>query len=339
MSAVLAVKVFDKKSHKELRRTFREESEVMKQITANPHCVQMLDEFEGPRYCHIVMQRCTTTVPAALLNDVKRNCVVTEQNLAHVFKCMISGVQHLHECGVVHRDIKPSNLLLAHGDSLVQSPVVKVCDFHLAAKLPADGRLTQICGTAPYMAPEMLFEGSYHTEVDLWACGVTAYLMLLGEFPYEFALSDFKPKVSESCGRLVKPWTFAQSPSPPSLGRVRLFCQIRPTFKARSGFAQPSIAAIKLLSSLLVHDPLLRSGCPAALSSDYIQSATKPASASRPSFGPTICAALDATKLEPVPETRVLHGKPIGDDFSTDESTSCGSSEEEVTLSPSWVSL
>jgi len=181
------VKVFDRTSQRGLRRRFRTETELMQHVTAHEHCLLIFDAFEGPQYCHIVMEHCTCTILESYIKSVKGGCVVTEQDLGHAFQCMLSGVQHLHRCGIVHRDIKPDNLLLSKYYSLTQRPVVKVCDLGLSAKLPASGRLTEFCGTEPYMAPEILLrKESYSSQVDLWSAGVTAYALLLGDFPYSF---------------------------------------------------------------------------------------------------------------------------------------------------------
>jgi len=51
--------------------------------------------------------------------------------------------------------------------------------------MPKQGLLTGCCGTAPYKAPEMIDRARGYTEkVDIWSMGVTAYLILFGDFPY-----------------------------------------------------------------------------------------------------------------------------------------------------------
>jgi len=302
----LVVKVLDRKQRSGLRNAFRKETKLLRLITPNQHCVQMLDAFEGPRYCHIVLEQCECTVLEAIIASTKCDCIVTEQHLAHVFKCMLSGVQHLHRCNIVHRDIKPANLLLAQGHDLLQSPLVKVCDLGLAAILPARGGLSEICGTAPYMAPEMLHGKTYHGEVDLWSCGVTAYLLLLGEYPFGHSKSSLKNMEAEFSSD-----GFQWHP--------------RPSFKARTGFAQPALQARKFLSSLLLRDPLLRAGCRSALNSEYIRSFTAPILPSQ--------AAREATKLEPGPETLPVKSM-LEEDDQADKSTVCGSSDDEPPVKP-----
>jgi p90 ribosomal S6 kinase len=302
----LAVKVFDRKSQRGLRREFRNECKLMEMVTPNEHCVAMVDSFENHGFCHIVMEKASCSVQEAFLKSSKSGVVVNEQDLAHIFKCMLLGVQHLHACGVVHRDIKPANLLLVDGDSLSDRPLVKVCDLGLGTKLPSRGGLTEICGTAPYMAPEMLKKQKYHTAVDLWSCGVTAYLMLLGGFPYPCIGNNTK-----------------------QMKATIMEGKVAPTFKAHPSFPQPSDAAVVFLKSLLVRDPGMRSECARALNSKYISTSTQPASLSLPSFGPTLSIAHDTTKDEPAAETP--QQKPLGnvEDLSSDDSTTCGESSEE----------
>jgi len=303
----LAVKVFDRKSQRGLRREFRNEHKLMAMVTPNEHCVAMVDFFENHRFCHIVMEKASCSVQEAFLKSSKNGGVVNEQDLAHIFKCMLLGVQHLHECGIVHRDIKPANLLLADGDSLSNKPVVKVCDLGLATKLPSRGGLTEVCGTAPYMAPEMLKKQKYHTSVDLWSCGVTAYLMLLGGFPYPCNGNNTKQmKASIMEGK------------------------VGPTFKAHPSFPQPSDWAVAFLKSLLTRDPAMRAECASVLNSKYISSSAKPASMSLPSFGKTLSVAHDTTKDEPAAETPLVRDiEENGEDLSSDDSTRCGGSSEE----------
>merc|ERR550514_905811 len=114
------------------------------------------------------MEQCACTVQEAFANS--KDELLSEHDLVGVFRGMLSAIEHLHACRVVHRDVKPGNMLLAEGRNLSGNPVVKLCDFGLAAELrrPAAG-LTDICGTVPYMTPEMLLQGRpYGFGVDIW---------------------------------------------------------------------------------------------------------------------------------------------------------------------------
>jgi serine/threonine protein kinase len=306
----LAVKVFDRTAAKGLRREFRGERNLLSILTPNKYCVQMLDAFESRKFCHIVMEKCGISVQEAACRHTAHE--LNEQDLAHLFRCMLAGVKHLHECGIVHRDLKPSNLLLAQGSSpsLSDRPLIKICDLGLAAKLPARSGLTEICGTAPYMAPEMLLKKkAYHEGVDVWSCGVIAHLMLLGSYPYRDRCHD--PAAVKDAIRLGKPLQ---------------------DFRARKGFAQPSEAAIKFLALLLQRDPELRPDATRALKSQYMQqlSLLPSSPSSMPSFGPTLTLMSTLTRDEPAAETPVVKDLEDSNDDEGSDSTNCGQSGDDT---------
>jgi serine/threonine protein kinase len=325
----LAVKVFDRKSKSGLRRAFRAEVKLMQEVTAHEHCVQMLDAYEGHQYCHIVMELCGCTLLQALLHSVKCECPVSEQDLAHVFKGMLSGVQHLHKCHIVHRDIKPANLLLAHGSDLSNRPLVKVCDLGLAAKLDlaTDGvhGLQGKCGTLPYMAPEILFKDApYFLDVDLWSCGVTAYVVLMGQFPFEYSENTSKQRRAELRNVVLKPWDdvgFALSSTTAEYKVTRW-----PTYQASNGFAQPSAAALKFLRSLLMRNPLTRATARSALCSDYIKLAMLEAPHLQASSDPTPRSTSGTCKSGCIHANLAMMED---DNMTANASTNCGSSDNE----------
>jgi tRNA A-37 threonylcarbamoyl transferase component Bud32 len=96
-----------------------------------------------------------------------------------------TGLQYIHEHGLVHRDIKPSNLLLS-----VQGEL-KILDLGLAllrgdrldsSALTAQG---QVMGTFDYMAPEQ-WESSHEVDIraDLYSLGCTLYTLLTARPPF-----------------------------------------------------------------------------------------------------------------------------------------------------------
>lgn len=97
-------------------------------------------------------------------------------------------VSVVHAAGVVHRDIKPRNIMVA---TVEGSPVPKLTDFGLATRVegadPADERLTREHdrpGTKHYMAPEQCLGMPPTRAADVYALGITAYEMLVGEPPW-----------------------------------------------------------------------------------------------------------------------------------------------------------
>lgn len=68
-----------------------------------------------------------------------------------IFDQIMKGFEVIVKMGYIHRDIKPANIL-------VKNKIHKVADFGFACKADILGRskLTDICGTPLYMAPQLL---------------------------------------------------------------------------------------------------------------------------------------------------------------------------------------
>jgi serine/threonine-protein kinase len=93
-----------------------------------------------------------------------------------VLEGVATGLDAIHERGIVHRDIKPANILLGHDGA------VKVADLGIAAT-PDRTRITTVgtvLGSFSYMAPEQLEEGPVTPAIDVYALATVAYEALSG---------------------------------------------------------------------------------------------------------------------------------------------------------------
>lgn len=89
---------------------------------------------------------------------------------------ILSGLQHLHELGIVHRDIKPANVLLHKG-------VPRLADFGMSRFITPESQTSQVGGTPAFMAPEA-FDGVRSPATDIWSVGVLCQLLLTAELPF-----------------------------------------------------------------------------------------------------------------------------------------------------------
>ncbi|KAK7105675.1 hypothetical protein V1264_017024 [Littorina saxatilis] len=121
------------------------------------------------------------------------------------FRQLIDGVEYLHSKGIAHRDIKPENLLLDENDDL------KIADFGLATIFRYQEKwryLERLCGSAPYLAPEVINNKPYRAEpADLWSCGIVFVAMLGGELPWDAAVLACVEYVNwRECHIEYRPW-------------------------------------------------------------------------------------------------------------------------------------
>jgi len=109
---------------------------------------------------------------------------------AHYIAQVASGLQHIHEAGLVHRDLKPANLLLD------RSGVVKILDMGLALFTQDDQeRITEryndqtLLGTADFISPEQtVLNSEVDIRSDIYCLGCTMYFLLTTRVPFDDAL-------------------------------------------------------------------------------------------------------------------------------------------------------
>ncbi|GJN31677.1 hypothetical protein PR202_gb20102 [Eleusine coracana subsp. coracana] len=98
-----------------------------------------------------------------------------QQNVPHFFL-------YIEASQVCHRDLKLENTLL---DGSV-APRLKICDFGYSKSSVLHSQPKSTVGTPAYIAPEVLSRKEYDGKVaDVWSCGVTLYVMLVGAYPFE----------------------------------------------------------------------------------------------------------------------------------------------------------
>jgi serine/threonine protein kinase len=92
---------------------------------------------------------------------------------------LTSGVQYIHNHGLVHRDIKPDNLFYLSDGS------VKIADFGISTQIGEKNTSDAVSGTIFYTAPEILLGGASTPSSDIYSMGVVFYEILVGNVPFE----------------------------------------------------------------------------------------------------------------------------------------------------------
>jgi len=94
--------------------------------------------------------------------------------------CMGMAVAHSEQPPIIHRDIKPQNILVGYD---VEGLHIKISDFGLAKAVNPLTLLASARGTPVFKPPECM-QNLDSCAGDVWAIGVTLYLLLTDRSPF-----------------------------------------------------------------------------------------------------------------------------------------------------------
>lgn len=141
--------------------------------------VRLHDSIQEEGYHYLIFDLVTG---GELFEDIVAREYYSEADASHCIQQILESVHHCHQNNVVHRDLKPENLLLA---SKAKGAAVKLADFGLAIEVQGEQQAWYgFAGTPGYLSPEVLKKDPYGKPVDIWACGVILYILLVGYPPF-----------------------------------------------------------------------------------------------------------------------------------------------------------
>jgi len=176
----VAIKIISKNMPMKDKELVRTEINIMK-LCRHPNIVRLLDHFENEECIFIVMEY----LSGGDLANYLTNCtsMLTEKQIAKIIFQISSGLQYLHDYGIVHRDIKPQNLLYNIGNN--GEITVKIMDFGISKIMGNNEKTLGGFGTLCFIAPEVILRKPYDKKIDVWSMGVTIYLLLFGDLPFK----------------------------------------------------------------------------------------------------------------------------------------------------------
>jgi len=149
-----------------------------KQVLASwkcPHIITTLHAFQDKASLYLMLEFMAGGDLFQHLCDVRRLSLGPARFYAAE---IILALGYIHGQEHVYRDLKPENILMD------ASGHVKLADMGFCKAL-ADGEKTYTtCGTADYMAPEVMLCQGYNRSADYWAFGVFVFELLTGGAPF-----------------------------------------------------------------------------------------------------------------------------------------------------------
>jgi len=175
-----AIKVIDKEELcKDEDKMFLidKEIEIMSQLD-HSNIVKLFEVYENKKEVCLVME---LAKGGELFDRLLEQGCLPERDAGRLMTQVLEAVYDLHSRGIVHRDLKPENLLFYDNEA---NSKLLVVDFGLSEYEDELNKDSPVCGTATYLAPEVIGQTVSNRSQDLWSCGVITYILLCGYPPF-----------------------------------------------------------------------------------------------------------------------------------------------------------
>jgi serum/glucocorticoid-regulated kinase 2 len=114
-----------------------------------------------------------------LFHHLRKSTTFTEERAKFYTAELCLALDHLHSKDIIYRDLKLENILMDHTGHII------LTDFGLSKPdIDKTGGASTFCGTAEYIAPELLMGKTYREAVDWWSFGILLYEMMNGSTPF-----------------------------------------------------------------------------------------------------------------------------------------------------------
>jgi len=185
---IVAIKLVSAgQGNEEMLRRFRNERQVLAGLD-HPYIARLLDGASTEDGLPYLVMEYVEGLP------IDRYCESHHLSLndrLKLFQKVCSAVQYAHQNLIVHRDIKPGNVLVGtNGEP-------KLLDFGIARLMTAEFSTEEIAlnrgeaqpMTLRYASPEQIRGEPITTESDIYSLGVLLYELVVGEHPFQDALT------------------------------------------------------------------------------------------------------------------------------------------------------
>ncbi|KAI6239583.1 CGMP-dependent protein kinase [Aphelenchoides fujianensis] len=138
--------------------------------------VRCYKTFKDAERLYMLMEYCPGGEVWTMLRNWGRFDEITAR-----FYCAaaLEAFDYLHQRNIIYRDLKPENMMLS------RDGIPKLCDFGFAKRLKGENAKTwTFCGTAEYVAPEIILNKGQDMAVDIWSLGIFMFELISGTPPH-----------------------------------------------------------------------------------------------------------------------------------------------------------
>lgn len=157
-------------------KTVLREKELLSRLN-HPNIVRLFGAMKEQEQICLLLEYCPN---GDFFHALKRTGKLEEKVAVFCSAELVSGMEYMHQQGIMHRDIKPENILLGPKRHM------KLNDFGTArefsedvgenAKQPVESTFV---GTAEYLSPELINSKPVGKGADLWALGRNSSILWL----------------------------------------------------------------------------------------------------------------------------------------------------------------
>ncbi|CAG9335573.1 unnamed protein product [Blepharisma stoltei] len=151
------------------------EIEIVRKLD-HPNIIKLHKVYEDIDYVYLVLDY----IEGKDLHKRLQTKNYSEEAAFFFVQKLLKTVDYLSSHNIIHRDIKPENLILESMDNDIE---FKLADFGLA--IEGSKNIEGKCGSLGFVAPEILKEQKYSSNVDVFSCGIVYYTLIAGHTPFK----------------------------------------------------------------------------------------------------------------------------------------------------------
>lgn len=178
----VALKVFPRSAPGDMREARLLREAKIAATLDHPNILKMLAIDSNAEWNWVAMEYCDG---GSLATEIKQRGVLSPERTRQALEQVSAALHCAHQHQLIHRDVKPANVLLFGDVRDGPGQLMKLADFGLASVSSASSGNRRAAGTPYFLSPEVWLGQSSSVASDIYALGVSAYILLTGQYPFD----------------------------------------------------------------------------------------------------------------------------------------------------------